>query len=513
MPKIGDLMQKFIMSSPKRAIWFMTTMPASFWEKKSQKMALQTFHEAAKKVPAYQDFLKKHNVNPDEIKTLKDFQEKVPIMAKNNYLSQYSLEQLSQGEIKKESFGMCFTSGTTGKPASMLISKKSLPQVIYGVMGFFHHLWEIRSSCNYTLCINGFALGPWLASFLSNFVLGKEAEQYNFTLITVGSDPKRMTEILEEIGDNYDQVLIMGYSSILKQFFEEAERNRINLKKYNIRILSSGEPLPKNFKKYILDQIGDSEKDFWKILDFFATTDASVLGFGTPLATVLHQIINTNKRICSEIFNLNEIENLFQYNPASIFLEEKENKILVTKPGIIPLIRYQIGDLGKVISFEKMKEVLEKEGYNIDDLLKKADWQKGYFKWPFFTYLGRADNMLKIYSGAKVYAENLLGILEKPEAKEIRSFKLTTENDENLNTRLIVYLELKPGLAPSTQELDRLTKKYQKIIHEELFKNNLEYQDAYRLNSEVVLPIVRIFTYGKGIFERDKSKPKTKLLI
>jgi len=59
MSKIGRIFQNFILSNPKRAIWFMKTMPASFWEKQGRKLALEAFREAVKNSPAYQDFLKK----------------------------------------------------------------------------------------------------------------------------------------------------------------------------------------------------------------------------------------------------------------------------------------------------------------------------------------------------------------------------------------------------------------------------------------------------------------------
>lgn len=513
MAKIGEIMQNFIMSNHQRAIWFMKTMPFSFWERKGEKMALSVFHDSVKKSFAYQDFLKKNNINPSEINTINDFKEKLPTMTKQNYLNQYPLEKLAIGEIKKETFGLCFTSGSTGLPTALLISKKSLTPVINGVISFFHYLWDIRSPSISTLCINGFALGPWLASFLSNYVLGKEAENFNFTLVTTGGDPLTMIEVIEKIGRQYDQILIMGYSSVLKLFIEEAEKRKLNLEIYNIRILSAGESLSKNLKKYMLNKIDTEQKNFWKILDFFATTDASVIGFGTPLAEVVRQIIDQNRKLCFEIFGLREIQNLFQYNPAAIFLEEIDNKITVTKPGLIPLIRYQIGDLGKIVSFEKLKNILEKSGYKIDELLKEAGWYKGYFKWPFFTFLDRADDMIVIYSGAKIYPQNLFSLFEKKETKEIRSFKITTQEDINQNKRFLVYLELKPDLEFNSEELNDLEKKYQKLIHEELLKNNLDYKDAYHLNPELTYPLIKIFPYKKGPFEKDKSRPKVKLVI
>lgn len=513
MAKISEIMQNFIMSNPNRAIWFMKTMKANFWEKKGRKMALEVFQEAAEKVPAYKDFLEKQGIDPSTIKTLEDFQEKIPVMTKENYFSQYPFADLSQGEIKKDSFGICFTSGTTGSPAAMLTSKKSLSIVINGVMSFFHYLWEIRSPSKYTLYISGFALGPWLASFLSNFVLAKEAERHNFTLTTPGSDPIMIAEILERIGNNYDQIIISGYPTVLKAFLDEGDKRKINWEEFDIKILSAGEPLPRNLKEYILNKIDPQRKNPWRILDFFATTDASVLGFGTPLATVIHQILNENEEFCSDIFELKKIPSLFQYNPTAVFVEEIEDNLAVTKLGVIPLIRYQIGDLGKAISFSKMMELLEKKDYDIKNLLEKADWQKGYFQWPFFAYLGRADDMVIIYSGAKVYARNLFNLLERPETKDIRNFKLTTETDANYNVRLFVYLELKPDLRFLSEDLINMEEKYLKFTHEELLKTNIDYKDAYRLNSQLTIPIIKIFPCGQGPFEKDKFKPKPKMVI
>lgn len=38
------------------------TTSAEEWEKEGQKMALQVFHAAAERVPAYKDFLRKHGI-------------------------------------------------------------------------------------------------------------------------------------------------------------------------------------------------------------------------------------------------------------------------------------------------------------------------------------------------------------------------------------------------------------------------------------------------------------------
>jgi phenylacetate-CoA ligase len=54
-----------------------------WWEREGEKKALVTFHQAAQRVPAYKDFLKKHNVNPEKVVTIEDFKQFVPVMTKN----------------------------------------------------------------------------------------------------------------------------------------------------------------------------------------------------------------------------------------------------------------------------------------------------------------------------------------------------------------------------------------------------------------------------------------------
>ncbi len=513
MSKTSEKMQKIIMANPKRAVWFMTSMNPKFWEKRGERMALDVFNNASLKSPAYKKFLKREKINPKEIQTIEDFFKMVPLTSKKNYLSKYSLNDLTNGKIK-ESFGLCFTSGTTNMPVSMLYSKETLPSIIQGVIAYFHYLWDVSSPSVYTLYINGLALGPWLASFLSNFVLAREAEKYNFTLTTTGANPDMMLESLERIGTKYNQIVVCGYPSVLKTFLEKGDQKKIKWEKFNIKIISAGEPLSKNLKKNILDKIDPQRKNPWCILDFFATTDASVLGFGTPLAIAIEEILDKNQDLCLKIFGQKEISNLFQYNQASAYIEEGDGNIAITKPGAIPLIRYQVGDLCKVVSFPKMIKDFNEAGYNLANLLQKMGWHKGYFSWPFFSYLGRADDMVIIYAGANIYAKNLFFLLEKDQhEKEIRHFKISAQPDKNNNTRLIVYLELKSGLNFSAIEIQKIEKKYLNLIHKKLLETNIDYKDAHRLNSKLTMPIVKVFHHGNGPFKESHAKPKSEFLI
>ena len=57
----------------ERSRRILETASPEAWEREGQKRALQVFHAAARRVPAYKDFLKKHHVQHEKVRTIKDF--------------------------------------------------------------------------------------------------------------------------------------------------------------------------------------------------------------------------------------------------------------------------------------------------------------------------------------------------------------------------------------------------------------------------------------------------------
>src|SRR4051812_9528598 len=77
--------------------------------------ALYLFHQASQRVPAYIDFLKRHGVKPEFIKTKADFRS-VPRTEKPSYISQYSLAEMSWDGTLSAARYISTSSGSTGTP-------------------------------------------------------------------------------------------------------------------------------------------------------------------------------------------------------------------------------------------------------------------------------------------------------------------------------------------------------------------------------------------------------------
>jgi len=513
MSKIGRIFQNFILSNPKRAIWFMKTMPASFWEKQSEKLALKTLQEAVEYSPAYRDFLEKEGVDPKSIKTIEEFKQKVPIILKTNFLQFYPIEELV-GKKFNEIFGICFSSGSTGKPCPFLYKREMATTIFQGYAGWLDYFFDLFSQKISTLYINAAPLGVWAFGYLMTLFFARVLDKYPVTYLTPGPDSKLVVNILSEMGKHYDQVIIATTPSLLSKIFDEGDEESLKWEEFDLKFVLGGEPLTDGFKGYIFSKVDPERKNPWRILNILGTGDASIVGIGLPVAEIVEKIAREDQKLQSELSSQNIPFSVFQYNPMSVFLEEKEEKLLITsRVGLAPIIRYQIGDGGKIVPFVEMEKKLKSYGYRIEELLKKEGWKKGYFKWPFLVFFGRIDQTVTIFSAAKISAQNLLPLLDMPEAKEIRSFKITGRPDEKGEIKLVVFLELKPKIKPTPTEWVNLENKYRHLVHQVLMKTNIDYQDAYRIDPTRTLPIVKILRYGEGVFEEDLSRPKPKMVI
>lgn len=507
MAKFTDITQNFIMSNPKRAIWFMSSMKPDFWEKQGDKLALKTFHEAAEKVPAYKDFLKKHNIKDHtKIQTIDDFKKYVPIMDKDNYLRAYPLEDIVLGDIS-ESYSFLISAGTTGEPLHYLISKQLVASHSQGASAIWNYLWNILSKK--VLIINGMALGMWPGGFIINAMVHELCKKYkNLTLVAPGTDAKEIITTIKTIGKHYDLIIICSYPTFLKVVFDIGEEQNIEWNKYNVRIVSGGEVLYPEFRDYILKKIKNHQTPFWSIFDAVGGVEFSNLGLTTPLSIKLKMIFEENQNLSEKIFGKNLIFQFFQYNPAGIWEEIVDDHITITSYDKIPLIRYNTKDKGKIISWKKINSLLKNEGIQIQEELEKDGWTKSNFQWPFLGFFGRSDYAIGLV-GAKISPESIKKALINEQM--ISNIKLSLE--KNLKSCFLVYIELLPSIKINSNQIQNLEKDYSKKIIDYLLKTNIDFKDAYSKSKDLMTPKVKICFFREGPFKEEEGRVKPKLII
>jgi phenylacetate-CoA ligase len=510
MAKISDILQNFIISNPKRAMKFMSSMPASFWERQGRKKALNIFYEAAEKVPAYKRFLKLKGVNSEEIKSFEDFQ-KIPIMDKKNYILKNPFKDTClEGKVEKM-YAFSTSSGSEGNPTvwpRLVEQDKMLPN--YWEC-FFIQNWNIDEKS--TLVIITMALGNWIAGMLTTVVIKRIAlkGKYRLSIATPGTDVKQILNIIKWIAPHYDQVIILAYPSLLKLIIEEGEKFEIKWRNLNLKFWLGGERFSKNMKKYIIEKLGIEEK-LDTFVSVYGTSDAGAIGLGSPLSNLIFKIISENDKLHGKLIEpLPKSFSLVQFNPLSYFVEEIEGEIVITYRGGIPLIRYNTHDFGKVITYERMMTFMKESNIDVVELLKKEGYKKEkIWRWPFLYVIGKEESV-SIF-GAKVSPEDIEAAIYSKKIKDINNFRLKLESDEEGNTHFYVLLELKKDFMLTPEERKKLEKKYHDILLEKLLRLNLDFADTYKINPKIADPIVKIYQFNEGPFAQ-KLVTKEKYIL
>ncbi len=500
-----------IMADYDKAVKFFHEMPAEAWEGLGQKTAMDVFQETLEKVPVYSDFLKQQKFDPKTIVSFEDFA-KVPTSDKYNYVQKYGFDAINLVKAGKNLYGISLSSGTVDEPTvwpRYYEYEEFLPMVFDLLMRLY---WEVDKKR--TLLINAFNMGVWISGMTVNAAIRPLTQKYHLTMASTGSDLESITHTVKLLSSHYDQTIIFSYPTFIRTVLDRLEQEGINLKKLNLKMFIAGEGHTVEWRQYINKVVTGNSKDVTAILDGYGVTDTGLLAMGSALTNLIRDLAQKDPELCRELFGKTDnVPSLFQYNPATYFIEEINGEVFITTKSTTPLIRYNLHDRGGVIKFRQMVKILELHNYDFNKIIKdyvlpiEIIWQQ-----PFVYCFGRREDTV-IIGGGNIFPEQIEPSLINSRVKDIHSFKLGMKTDESQHQMMQVILELKEGIKYSGRHLKRAVKKYHDLILRHLLKVNADYAVAYRSDPKYCDPIIEIFERGKGPFREDLERSKPRLIV
>ncbi|HIK06041.1 MAG TPA: phenylacetate--CoA ligase family protein [Trichormus sp. M33_DOE_039] len=419
----------------------------------TESVVLDLFHDVAAHVPAYQAFLAERAISPDNIQTMADFQ-KIPAIAKENYISRYPLTDLCRdGELSGCDM-IAASSGSTGKPTFWPRFFTDELQIATRFEQIFHDSFAADSQR--TLAVICFTLGTWVGGmFTTNCCRYLASKGYPITVITPGNNKDEILRVVQELGGNFTQVVLLGYPPFLKDVIDTGIARGVEWQRYQIKFVMAGEVFSEEWRSLVGERVG-SQNPCYDFASLYGTADAGVLGNETPLSICIRRFLAQNPDAAKALFGESRLPTLVQYDPVSRFFEVQEGQLLFSGNNGIPLLRYNILDTGGIISYEAMLQFLADWGFNpLEDLSSHIDAMnhistRGIHKLPFVYVFGRS-NFTVSYFGANIYPENVTVGLEQPVIKEwvTGKFVLQVKEDTDKNRFLFVVVELAPEVEAS----------------------------------------------------------------
>ena len=490
--------------SAKQILRFIREKKEDFWLQLREKRALALFHLAARRVPAYKDFLKRNKINANKIKTWADFQN-VPPVDKKNYLRKYPLEKLHWDGTVGQPMVFTATSGSTGEP--FYFSRDKQLDWQYSILAELY-LQNSSHGISPTLVIVCFGMGVWIGGLITYkaFEIASQRGNYPVSIITPGINKEEIFNVLRKLAPHYAQTIIIGYPPFVKDILDQAPERGIDLKKLHIRLLFAAEAFTEKFRSYVV-KTAQIPSPFLDTLNIYGTADIGAMASETPLTILIRRLAMQNKKLFKALFSqIIKSPTLTQYNPLFItFVALNDGEILLTGINTIPLIRYAVGDHGGVFSLSDAENKLREYSLELEREAIKNKIGGHIYSLPFVYVYERSDFSTKLY-GAIIHPEPVREALQAVEIQDSLTGKFTmfTKFDRKQNEFLEINMELKPSMNGSIH-LENIVRE---LVIRSLLEKNSEYGAIYRGAREKTIPKFVFWPYEHPLYFKEGIKQK-----
>ncbi len=468
-----------------------------YWQNAGEKKALVVFHQAAKRVPAYKDFLKKHQINPNKIITITDFKS-VPTTDKKNYTSAYPLNLRSwDGKLSTNKI-TASSSGTSGNPNYWPRSGEQEYEAAVVHELLYKNFFNIAKK--HSLIIIGFPMGVYVSGMATVLPSWMVAQKYNATILSVGNNKPEVLKAIKTLSNFYEQIIFIGHPFFIKDVLETGKSEHINWGKLNLKVMFCSEGFSEIWRERVLENAGIKNK-IGSSLSTYGSSEMLLMAYETPISIVLKELAENNSEIRKKLFSREHSPSIFQYNPTSRYIEEIKKELIFTSQSGIPLIRFNMHDSGVVVSFSKAADTINKNSPTWKGKIKNWPiWQL-----PLVALWGRSDHTIIFYA-ANIYPEHIHAALHQKQFLNKLTGKFTMHKGlyKNFDESLKINIELRPKIRITGS----LTKEIREIIFNKLKQINSEFADANSRFGKKTIPKIKLWTYQHPYYFKVGLKPK-----
>lgn len=467
-------------------------------EQLSPYAAWRSAMQAARTVPAYQEFLRQATWTDDPQLTIRERIARLPVMDKENYIKAHPTEARCQGgRIPLYGVQIDESSGSSGRPYNWVRSSIELVELHNMVSQFTRYYFGLN-----LITINGFSMGAWATG--TNI---GEAMRKHTLVKSTGPDVDKILDTLRFFGSGYGYI-ITGYPPFLKHLLDEGDARGFDWSQYRLFGLVGGEGMTEEVRAYL-------EQRFVKVYSGYGATDLDPgMAAEMPLTVWLRQQAVANPGLRKALFGDDpRLPMLFQYNPLDYYFEtnaEQELIVTVNRLRVLtPKIRYNIHDAGGVRTFAEVMQLVREFGLDPHAAVHRPE--QPIFQIPFLYLFGRSDETIS-YMGANIYPAEIEHALfvENGDAQRLGDYCLElVAIGAGVEQRPCVHVEVKHGALEDTALAERIRER----VLQRLLEANRDFRAAYSEDSTVGEIQVRLHATGDGPFAVNRNRIKRRYIL
>jgi phenylacetate-CoA ligase len=337
----------------------------------TEQLLLAEFQRAAMYVPAYQTLMAEHGVRALDVRDIETFTRLCPILSKVNTFDRFSLSELSVGGRLHDIGEVLTSSGHGGRFSFGVISRAEAASSASFVDAALDAAFGVKSAR--TLAVNCLPMGVGMSSRC-------------MTVATTSVREDMAVALVKAFGDQYEQVILIGDPLFMKRLTDHAIEQGVDWTKHRVHAVIGEETFGERFRAYIGGCLGmdPNQPRSGRIVSSMGVAELGLhLCFETAGTAAVVRAMNAHPALAHDLLG-GAGDSAREWRPMLLAFDPDRTFIEVLEPDAdgygkmtismldptrqIPLLRYQTGDVARLLDRETVAQVLRTHGQSIDAL-------------------------------------------------------------------------------------------------------------------------------------------------
>jgi phenylacetate-CoA ligase len=326
--------------------------------------------QRASAVPAYRLLLDEGGVDPSAIVDGDSFTARCPILTKSNTFDRFPIDQLCVAGTMTELADVLTSSGHGGRFSFGLSTRQQQAESATLIDVALDEAFQVKT--RRTLAINCLPMGVTFSSRA-------------MTVATTSVREDMAVALVKTFGQHYDQVLIVSDPLFVRRLLDCAAEQGVEWSRYRVRFVFGEELFGEGFRSYVAGRVGlDLDgPDAGSIISSFGVGELGLhLCYETRATVALRRAAMKHPALARELFgDAGSAPMVLAYSPQRTLIEAIDpdasgyGRLTISMLDTalpIPLLRYQTGDVVRLLDPERLSRCLRECGLTLPGPLPGA---------------------------------------------------------------------------------------------------------------------------------------------
>lgn len=327
---------------------------------------LATFHGVSARMPWYRALLAERGISPEQVRSAADFARLCPRLTKQNTFERFGVRALAATTPVPALAAVLTSSGHGGRFSFGLTTREMEAAGAEAIDAALDAAFDVRSRP--TLALNCLPMGVTFGSRC-------------MTVATTSVREDMAAALVQSFGSEFAQILLVADPLFLKRLTDHAQQVGLDWRQHRVQVVVGEEVFGEHFRSYMANRLGldlEDDRGTWLMSSMGVGELGLHLFYETRALVSLRRLAATTPAFAQDLLGcdagIRGTPLCFTYDARRIYVEVVDpdrdgfGHLLVSMLDSelpIPLLRYQTGDVARLLDAADVRAVLQRHGASL----------------------------------------------------------------------------------------------------------------------------------------------------